>query len=336
VTPVNIAPVVAATNVTASRNQSFSAASLFSATDANNDPITQYQVWDSSAGSGYFTVNGVTQPATTAITLPASQLSQLSFVAGAGTETFMVHASDGLAWSPWQSFTVTVPNNLPIVTANSVTAGSGQSVAGASLLSVSDPDNDVISQYQFWDSTATLSSGYFTVNGVTQPASTAITLTAAQLPQLNFVGGTTADNLLVRAFDGAGWSPWTSLKVTVAASGSAAAEGSAPTIAGTAANDTLPSTSAGEVMIGGAGSDTFVFAAKFGHDTVKDFQTGGETPDALQFSKGVFSDVADILAHATQSGADVVIAADAENSVTLQNVTLSVLQQHQNDLLFVV
>ena len=336
ITPVNALPVVTASNVTATaRGQSFATSSLFSTTDANNDAITQYQVYDSTpaAISGYFVLNGVAQTAPI-ITISASQLPLLSFVAGAGADALLVHAFDGTAWGNWTSFTVTGPNSLPVVTATAATALPGQSLAVSSLFSAIDPDSDVITQYRFWDGSSGQTSGYFTVNGVVQAAMTTPTVAAAQLSQVNFVAGSVADSLLVQAFDGAGWSAWTPLRITVSASTQPPA--AAATLNGTPNAETITSTPAREIMVGGAGNDTFVFPANFGHDVIKDFQTAGDGHDSIAFSQSVFRDAADILAHAVQSGADVVITADAGNSVTLQNTSLNALQQHPNDFLLVI
>ncbi len=50
--------------------------------------------------------------------------------------------------------------------------------------------------------------------------------------------------------------------------------------------------------------------------------------DVIQFSKSVFDNFADVLSHATQSGQNVVIADDAGNSLTLNNVKLAALDKH--------
>jgi hypothetical protein len=98
---------------------------------------------------------------------------------------------------------------------------------------------------------------------------------------------------------------------------------------GTAGNDTLAVPVGNNLMIGGGGSNTFVFGASFGKDVITDFQATTSNHDVLQFSQDVFSDLAAVLDHAAQVGSDVVITADAHDTVTLQNVLLSNL--HQND-----
>ena len=71
-----------------------------------------------------------------------------------------------------------------------------------------------------------------------------------------------------------------------------------------------------------------MFAANFGNDVIKDFAATGRSHDVIQFSKNVFDSFASVLAHATQVGQDVVISADADNSVTLKNTKLSAIDRH--------
>ena len=92
-------------------------------------------------------------------------------------------------------------------------------------------------------------------------------------------------------------------------SGGGAAQ--ATTVSGTAGNG---------VLFGNGGNNTFVFAGNFGKDTVADFHAA---TDVLQFDHTAFTDVADVLAHAAQAGADVTVTVDATHSVTLSNTVLS-------------
>jgi Ca2+-binding RTX toxin-like protein len=101
---------------------------------------------------------------------------------------------------------------------------------------------------------------------------------------------------------------------------------------GTTGNNTLTSGSGNDVLAGHGGSDTFVFAANFGKDTITDFQSSGRAHDVVQFSASTFDSFASVLAHAAQSGQDVVISADPNNSLTLKHTKLSDL--HQSDFHF--
>ena len=78
---------------------------------------------------------------------------------------------------------------------------------------------------------------------------------------------------------------------------------------------------------GEGGHDTFDFAANFGKDVITDFGAGRRSHDVVEFSKTVFDDFADVLAHASQDGQDVVIDAGGGNSLTLKNTSLSSLDR---------
>jgi len=228
ITPLpNRPPVVTTANLTEARNQTLALSSLFTVTDADSDTMTRYQLWDSTgdANSGYFVVNGVAQPAHTIITISAAQLAQTDFVTGKIGDSLQIRAYDGQAWSAsdnaaWAPFNITVPDAAPVVTTSNVAEGHFQTLALSSLFSVSDADGDAITQYQLWDSTSAPNSGFFSVNGIAEPAHTVITISAAQLSQTTFVTGSVGDSLQIRAFDGIKWSAaddaaWSPFAVTV-------------------------------------------------------------------------------------------------------------------------
>jgi hypothetical protein len=113
--PANHAPVVAVHDITAQAGKTLAASTLFAASDPDGDAITQYQLWDGTAGasSGHFVVNGVTQAANTVITLPAASLAQTSFVTGSTGDVLQVRAFDGKSWSAadgtvWSAIHLTV------------------------------------------------------------------------------------------------------------------------------------------------------------------------------------------------------------------------------------
>ena len=97
--------------------------------------------------------------------------------------------------------------------------------------------------------------------------------------------------------------------------------GSSLVVNGPAGGGTVTSTAANEVLFGNGGSDTFVFSGTtWGTDIVADFHP---TADVVQLSQAAFANLAAVLSHATQVGTDVVITADAMDSITLKNTTLS-------------
>lgn len=100
------------------------------------------------------------------------------------------------------------------------------------------------------------------------------------------------------------------------------------TLIGGKANDVLIAGTGLDKMTGGEGSDAFVFTTNFGKTVITDFRS---LVDDIQFDHATFANFADVKSHAAQVGADVVITADADHSVTLQNTllkTLSVLDFH--------
>jgi hypothetical protein len=106
----------------------------------------------------------------------------------------------------------------------------------------------------------------------------------------------------------------------VATSGSA--------ILGSSGSNTLTSTAGNNLFVGNGHPDTFVFASDFGKDVINDFRATGRGHDVVQFNKSVFDSFADVLAHATQSGQNVVIADGTGDSLTLKNVKLAALDKH--------
>ncbi|SEC02388.1 hypothetical protein [Bradyrhizobium erythrophlei] len=212
-TRADIAPVTSASNIHAGSGQtSVLASSLFSVTDADGDPITQYAFWDTQ-GHGHWVVNGVVQATNAEIDVAAANLSQVSYVFGpsGSTDTLLVRANDGTVWGGWTQFTAKAfGDTAPTVNAINVTAVHGQtSIAASSLFTVSDPDGDTMTQYAFWD---TQGNGHWVVNGVVQATNAEIDVAAANLSQVSYVfgpGGSPSDTLYVRANDGILWSTWT-------------------------------------------------------------------------------------------------------------------------------
>src|SRR5207237_906847 len=99
---------VSNSNITASPGQVFAASSLFTASDADGDAITQYDFWDTGGGGGYFLVNGANQPTNQDVYVTDAQLDQTTYQSGSGTDTLWVRAYDGTQWGDWSSsFTVT-------------------------------------------------------------------------------------------------------------------------------------------------------------------------------------------------------------------------------------
>jgi hypothetical protein len=164
---VNHAPVVTipSANVSATAGQVIAASSLFTITDADNDPLT-YFLYDGTANGGHWAVNGVAEADQTVIALSASQLAQTTFVAGpaGSSDSIAAMAYDGQAYSGNTSFSslhvnVAAPTgplpNTPATQGDNFafafgagqrTAGNyGQGVADNHLPAI-DPPADLFSQ----------------------------------------------------------------------------------------------------------------------------------------------------------------------------------------------
>ena len=87
--------------------------------------------------------------------------------------------------------------------------------------------------------------------------------------------------------------------------------------------DTLRGGAGDDVLFGGKGPDTFVFGPNFGKDVVADFAK----EDVVEFQNSAFHDFHDIVAAAHQVGADTVITVDAQDTVTLANVSVQQLRE---------
>lgn len=106
-----------------------------------------------------------------------------------------------------------------------------------------------------------------------------------------------------------------------------AASGSIKATVGTMNAETINDVAGQNNILSGAqGIDKFVFGANFGNDIITDFIAGNGTHEVIVFAKASFATIADILSHATQVGADSVIADSAGNTVTLIGVSIADLK----------
>jgi Ca2+-binding RTX toxin-like protein len=216
--PSNAAPAAAVADRTPGRGTaSLAAASLVSATDPDGDPITAYKFFDGTQGGGHFRKNGVDQAELVNIDVSAAELATTSFVLGGGTDVLWVQVYDGMSWSTWKSFTVYPPaNNAPVVAINTagLNPGRAATVAASGFFSVSDADNDTITQYRFYDGTQ--GNGRFELNAAPQAELANLTINASDLANFRYRTSTTGtgDVLWVQAYDGISWSAWKSFNVS--------------------------------------------------------------------------------------------------------------------------
>ncbi len=115
----NQSPVVTASNQTlASGVTSVAVSSLFTVSDAENDPIVAYRFWDGTtdAASGHFELNGVVvQQTSSAFEITAAQLANLTYKAGTVADELWVRAFDGTSWSAWKTFIETPASHSPVL-----------------------------------------------------------------------------------------------------------------------------------------------------------------------------------------------------------------------------
>ena len=218
--PANVAPVVSVQALNPTHGTAFIAGSaLFTVSDPDDANMAKYRFFDGSAGNGRFQLNGQDRVELTNIEISASDLANFRYRTSAtGTgDTLWVQAFDGTAWSAWKSFNVAAPpNNAPVVTVNqaslSPTRGTA-TIAASNFFSVSDADNDTITQFRFFDGNA--GNGRFELNGDPQVDVPNITITATDLANFRDRTSTTGtgDTLWVQASDGTSWSAWKSFNV---------------------------------------------------------------------------------------------------------------------------
>jgi Ca2+-binding RTX toxin-like protein len=118
----------------------------------------------------------------------------------------------------------------------------------------------------------------------------------------------------------------------------------ADTLNGGGGADRLIGGAGDDHLAGGAGADTFVFNpvnpvsgnVGFGNDVITDFTVRGASHDVLDLSASLFSagataaSVLDTYAH--QVGTNTVITIDAHDTITLNNISLTLLKQNLADI----
>jgi len=95
------------------------------------------------------------------------------------------------------------------------------------------------------------------------------------------------------------------------------------TLTGGKGSDTLNGGAGNDVMTGGKDPDLFVFNAGFGMDIITAFKQD----DHIQFDHGLFLNAHSALLASQQVGDDTVITLDQNNTITLEGVHLSSLQE---------
>ena len=210
-------PTLTGKNATLDEGQSIAASTLIgSIVNPAGASTTQYAFTEKGSDGGELLLNGSALTAGKVYDLTAAQLAQLTYVAGsaAGTDSVSIQSYDGTAWSAAATVTLTVAAP-PSVTLNKPAIVAGQTITGASLIAgTTDAAGDAITEYAVMNTGA--DGGAFYLNGKALADGVWTTLTAAQLAQLTYVGGSGAgtDSISFKVFDGHVWSSVATATIT--------------------------------------------------------------------------------------------------------------------------
>jgi Ca2+-binding RTX toxin-like protein len=107
-------------------------------------------------------------------------------------------------------------------------------------------------------------------------------------------------------------------------------------INGLSGNDRIEGKGGADQLIGSQGSDTFVFKPGFGKDVIMDFAPAGPAHDVIEVTTSLFPDWNALQGAITDSGQGAMITFDANDTITLTDVTKAQLvTNHVGDFLFV-
>jgi hypothetical protein len=192
-------------------------------------------------------------------------------------------------------------------------AANGSEVAIATGI---DSDPNAVLTYALMNDAA----GRFAINASTGR------ITVANGALLDYEAGT-SHAIIVRALDQQGHAfdkPFTIAVNDVYDPGPITGTSGVDHLTGHASADRIDGLAGNDILTGGAGDDTFVFRPGSGADIVTDFAAGAGSDDRLDLTAFASSyDLAYVLAHTAQSGADTVINLGGGDSITLQNVAKS-------------
>jgi hypothetical protein len=262
------------------------------------------------------------------IDVTAAQLSQLTYQSVPGADdSIQVRVSDGNAWSNWAGFTVTAPPLViessgstslvqfgdnyyldgngggtgPELTSGGVAVVAGQSANWTPIAAEQTAigyeiawHNTFTGNYEVWNADSSGNVLSASISGASG------TNTALESIETSFQQDLNGDHVIG----------------TPSPTSPAAAPISAPA-------------SGNAILSGTAASDTFVFKAHFGNDTVAGFQPG---VDQVDLDHTLFASVADLLAHTADDAAgSAVVTVGADQSITFDHVSTQLLQQHTSD-----
>lgn len=205
----NHAAVVSGSNVSVAHGD-LSALSLFSVSDADAGASVQaYGVYD-NAGGGHWSYHGTALSEGTVHNFRASEIGDLKYVGGQGTDTVQMVANDGFEWGSWKAITVTQPTNVvPTVSgAGTSNVSVGATADVSALLTIAgNSDGDTL-RYRVKDDTTSDGSGHFDLHGKALSQNVWNEMSQSDMNDLNFISAYAAmnDTVHIQAFDGTVWS----------------------------------------------------------------------------------------------------------------------------------
>jgi hypothetical protein len=188
-------------------------APLVSFSDPDGNPATRYRIEDQflSANTGQFELDGNRFPQSTEFEVSAAQFERLQYRGGTFgpfTEPIRISGFDGEVWSPVSTFNITTVQNAeaPVVVAKNINARVGTIVDFQTMFTVSDAGGDAIRTVGFYDTGDFNNSGFFTIDGVRQPANqfveVDIDLVTAGRVKYQVAGVTSSEPYRIFATDG--------------------------------------------------------------------------------------------------------------------------------------
>ena len=152
-------------------------APLVNFSDPDGSAPTIFRVEDQflSPLTGHFELDGNIFPQSTAFEVTSAEFERLQYRGGSFgpfTEPILISASDGEQFSPVSTFNITTVENAeaPVVVPNNINAQVGSVIDLRSLFTATDAGGDAIQTVGFFDTGTFENSGFFTIDGVRQPA----------------------------------------------------------------------------------------------------------------------------------------------------------------------
>ncbi len=200
-------PIVEGIDTVLMLNESIAASELFTVSDPDGDPITEYVFTDGgNPSSGFFIFQGIVQNNGATLTIQANQLNQLVYVAGAlpRNETIRISASDGTLLSEpglLTAYTAREESVRPVALVEDFTVLGNESVLASSFISGFDPDGFPITSYRIRDELEDQS--FFSLDGEAVEQGVFRNYSADEFERLVYNGvGRRSEEIEVLVFDG--------------------------------------------------------------------------------------------------------------------------------------